>query len=62
MKGMDKQKAKDLVHMIYWFVTDGQKRSEKLMYVPLPEAVQEIDKRGLSKIKFNGEQLFDYSP
>ncbi len=45
MKGMDKQKAKDLVHMIYWFVTDGQKRSEKLLYVPLTSAVQEIDKR-----------------
>jgi len=60
IKGMDKQKAQDMVHMLYWFVTDGQKYSTKLLYVPLPNGVQEIDKRGLAQIKFNGEQLFAY--
>ncbi|HMK32748.1 MAG TPA: phosphate ABC transporter substrate-binding protein PstS [Nitrosopumilaceae archaeon] len=59
VKGMDKQKAQDLVHMLYWFVTSGQKYSTKLLYVPLPTGVQELDKDGLSKIKFNGQQLFD---
>jgi phosphate ABC transporter phosphate-binding protein len=60
IKGMDKQKAQDLVHMLYWFVTDGQKYSEKLSYVPLPSAVQELDKTGISEIKFNGQQLWTY--
>lgn len=60
IKGMDKQKAQDLVHMLYWFVTDGQKYSEKLLYVPLPSAVQELDKKGISEIKFNGQQLWTY--
>ena len=60
IKGMDKQKAQDLVHMLYWFVTDGQKYSEKLSYVPLPSAVQELDKKGISEIKFNGQQLWVY--
>ena len=59
--GMDKQKALDLVHMLYWFVTDGQKYSTSLLYVPLPDIVQELDKRGLSKLKFNGEQLWAYT-
>ena len=60
LKGMDKQKAQDLVHMLYWFVTDGQKYATKLLYVPLPSAVQELDKKGISEIKFNGQQLWSY--
>lgn len=60
LKGMDKQKAQDLVHMIYWFVTDGQQYSTKLLYVPLPSAVQEMDKKGISEMKFNGQQLWSY--
>ncbi|HET7336608.1 MAG TPA: phosphate ABC transporter substrate-binding protein PstS, partial [Candidatus Nitrosotalea sp.] len=60
LKGMDKQKAHDLVHMLYWFVTDGQKYSTKLLYVPLPSVVQELDKKGISEIKFNGQQLWTY--
>lgn len=60
IKGMDKQKAQDLIHMLYWFVTDGQKYSKDLLYVPIPYKVQELDKIGISKIKFNGEQLFSY--
>ncbi len=60
LKGMDKQKAHDLVHMLYWFVTDGQKYATKLLYVPLPSAVQELDKKGISEIKFNGQQIWAY--
>jgi ABC-type phosphate transport system substrate-binding protein len=58
--GMTQQKAHDLVHMLYWFVTDGQKYSEKLSYVPLPPAVQDLDKKGISMLKFNGQQLWTY--
>lgn len=60
INGMDKQKAQDLVHMLYWFVTDGQKYSEKLLYVPLPSAVQDLDKKGISEIKYKGQQLWSY--
>jgi len=60
LSGMTKQKALDLVHMLYWFVTTGQTYSKALLYVPLPSEVQELDKRGISKLKFNGQQLWAY--
>lgn len=56
----DKEKAKALVHLIHWMITDGQKFSKPLLYDPLPPAVQEIGKQGLARIKFNGEQLWKY--
>lgn len=56
----DKEKAKALIHMIHWMVTDGQKFSKPLLYIPLPSGVQELDKQGLARIKFNGEQLWNY--
>ncbi|MGI0074486.1 MAG: phosphate ABC transporter substrate-binding protein PstS [Nitrosotalea sp.] len=60
LKGMTMQQAQDLVHLLYWFVTDGQQYSTKLLYVPLPSAVQDIDEKGISEIKFNGKQLWSY--
>ena len=60
LKGMDQQKADDLVHMLYWFVTDGQNYATKLNYVPLPDSVQELDKKGISEIKFKGQQIWSY--
>ncbi len=61
IKGMDAQKAKDLVHMLYWFVTDGQQRSTKLLYVPLPDGVVQIDEQGLHKIMFKGHAVWPSS-
>ncbi|MFN3654119.1 MAG: phosphate ABC transporter substrate-binding protein PstS [Candidatus Nitrosotenuis sp.] len=58
----DKEKAKTFVHLLYWMVTDGQKFSKPLLYVPLPPSIQELDKEGISRIKFNGEQLWKYEP
>ncbi len=58
---MDLQKAKDLVHMLYWFVTTGQQSSTKLLYVPLPYGVVQIDERGLHKIMFNGQPVWPNS-
>ncbi|NDF47957.1 MAG: phosphate ABC transporter substrate-binding protein PstS [Nitrosopumilaceae archaeon] len=55
----DKDMAKAFVHMVYWMVTDGQKFSKPLGYVPLPPAIQELDKQGISRIKFEGEQLWN---
>jgi len=60
-KGMTLQRASDLVHMLYWFVTDGQKRSTKLLYVPLPDGVVQLDERGLHKIMFNGKPVWPSS-
>lgn len=60
LKNMDKEKAKAMVHLIYWMITDGQKHAPTLLYVPLPAEVQEIGKQGLAQIKYKGEQLFAY--
>ncbi|MDE1769799.1 MAG: phosphate ABC transporter substrate-binding protein PstS [Thaumarchaeota archaeon] len=60
LSGMSQQKAQDLVHMLYWFVTDGQQYATKLLYVPLPSTIQELDEKGISEIKFNGQQLWSY--
>lgn len=56
----DKDTAKALVHQIYWDITDGQKSLGPLKLAPLPDQIVELDKRGLSKINFKGEQLFAY--
>lgn len=58
----DKEKAKALVHLLYWMVTDGQKFSKPLLYIPLPTSIQDLDKEGIARIKFNGEQLWKYEP
>lgn len=56
-----KEKARAMVHMIHWMITDGQKHSSKLLYVPLSDAVKEIGKQGLGRVKYNGETLFKYT-
>jgi len=56
----DKDMASAFVHMLHWMITDGQKFSKPLGYVPLPETIQELDKQGISGIKFEGEQLWSY--
>ena len=60
IKGMDKDTAKALVHQIYWEITDGQQKLAYLKLAPLPAELQELDKRGLSKIDFKGSQLYAY--
>lgn len=56
----DRDMATALVHMVHWMVTDGQKFSKPLGYVPLPQNIQNLDKEGLARIKFNGEQIWNY--
>jgi hypothetical protein len=56
----NKEQAKSIVHLIHWMVTDGQKFSRSLMYVPLPDKIVELDKKGLSKITYDGEVLWKY--
>ena len=56
----NKDHAKSIVHMIHWMVTDGQQFSRSLMYVPLPDKIVELDKKGLSKITYDGQVLWKY--
>ena len=60
----DLDKAKAIVHMIYWMITDGQQYSEKLLYVPLPPAVQEHNKEALGSIYFKSydNKIWNYQP
>jgi phosphate ABC transporter phosphate-binding protein len=55
------EQAKALIHMIYWMVTDGQKFSPDLLYVPLADKVVELDKKGLSKVTYGGDVIWNYS-
>ena len=57
----NKDQAKTVIHMIHWMITDGQKFSPTLLYVPLSDKVVEIGKNGLSKVTYGGETLWDYS-
>jgi phosphate ABC transporter phosphate-binding protein len=56
----DMDNAKALVHLVHWMITDGQKFSKPLLYVPLPPAIQDLDKQALSRITFGGEQVWNY--
>ena len=58
--GIDKDAAKALVHQIYWEITDGQQFVPSLKFAPLPSELQDLGKRGLSKISYQGQQLFAY--
>jgi len=44
---MDMQKAKDLVHMLSWFVTTGQQSSANLLYILGDCFTKEREKRKL---------------
>ncbi len=56
-----KEEAKAVIHMIYWMITEGQQYSPELLYVPLADKVVELGKRGLSKVTYDGEVLWEYS-
>lgn len=56
----NKEQAKAVIHMIHWMITDGQEFSSSLLYVPLADKVVELGKQGLSKVTYDGEQLWDY--
>ncbi|MGI0057060.1 MAG: phosphate ABC transporter substrate-binding protein PstS [Nitrosarchaeum sp.] len=54
------EEAKTMLHMIHWMITDGQEFSRSLLYVPLPDKVVELDKKGLSKLTYGGQVLWKY--
>jgi phosphate transport system substrate-binding protein len=55
----DKAQAKEVVNLIKWMITDGQKYSPELLYVPIPPEVTEIGLEGLARVTYNGEKLYD---
>ncbi|MDE1769781.1 MAG: phosphate ABC transporter substrate-binding protein PstS [Thaumarchaeota archaeon] len=55
--GMTREKAKEVVNLINWIITDGQQFSPSLEYAPLPDGVKQKDIEGLAMIKYNGESL-----
>lgn len=57
----NKEQAKAVIHMIHWMITDGQEFSPSLLYVPLADKVVELGKRGLSKVTYDGDTIWDYS-
>lgn len=54
---IDEQKAKSLIKFINWAITDGQKFSESLGYVPLPKSVVDINKDTLNTLTFKGNPI-----
>ncbi|HXV50718.1 MAG TPA: phosphate ABC transporter substrate-binding protein PstS [Nitrosopumilaceae archaeon] len=55
----DKAQAKEVINLIKWMITDGQKHSPELLYVSIPVEVTEIGLKGLARITYNGEKLYD---
>ena len=55
----DKAQAKEVVNLIKWMITDGQKHSPELLYVPIPPEVTELGLEGLARITYNGEKLYN---
>ncbi|MBS3926685.1 MAG: phosphate ABC transporter substrate-binding protein PstS [Nitrosarchaeum sp.] len=54
-----KDEAKAIIHMIHWMITDGQQFSSSLLYAPLPNQVIDLDKKGLSRVTYDGEVLWN---
>jgi phosphate transport system substrate-binding protein len=52
--GLDQPKAKSLVDFISWVITDGQKLTPNLGYVPLPAEVVKNVKDTLKSLTFKG--------
>jgi phosphate transport system substrate-binding protein len=51
---IDQQKAKSIVDFLSWAVTDGQKFSKPIGYVPLPAAVVKVNQETLNSLTFKG--------
>ncbi|QLH08745.1 phosphate ABC transporter substrate-binding protein PstS [Candidatus Nitrosotenuis sp. DW1] len=52
-----KEHAVETVNLIKWMITDGQKYSPELLYVPIPAEVTQIGLDGLDKVTYDGMPL-----
>ncbi len=51
------EKAKAISKFLSWAITDGQKFSKPLGYVPLPSSVVKINQQSLNSLTFNGKPI-----
>lgn len=58
----DSTKARGLVWMLHWMVTDGQQYAPELGFVPLSDDIAEIAKLGLARIRYDNSIIWDYNP
>ena len=54
----DYNHAKEIVNLIAWIITDGQRYNADLLYVPISEPVQNIGLEGLAKITYQGQSVY----
>ena len=54
--------ARGLVWMLDWMITEGQQYSAGLGFVPLPDEVVELGKRGLGSVTYDGTTVWEYVP
>jgi phosphate transport system substrate-binding protein len=54
---MNLDKAKALAKFLWWEIHDGQKYSEALIYVPLPQNVVAADEQLLMTLNYQGQPL-----
>ncbi len=52
-----KEHAMETVNLIKWMITDGQKYSPELLYVPIPAEVTQIGLDGLDRVTYDGKPL-----
>ena len=54
----DRAHAEEIVDLIAWMITDAQRHSPQLLYVPIADTVSNIGLKGLAQITYGGEQLY----
>ncbi len=56
-RNRSKEKAEELVRLLWWMSHDGQKHAEPLDYAPLPEAAQKRAEELINSITYDGKSI-----
>ncbi len=56
-KGKSLDQAKQIVNLVHWMFTKGQKYAEPLFYAPLPQAAVDRNDANLKTITYNGKPI-----
>ena len=59
--GRDREKAENLVKLLWWVIHEGQKFCEPLHYAPLPEKVVKKAENIIRSVVYNGKSLLEKS-
>jgi phosphate ABC transporter phosphate-binding protein/phosphate ABC transporter permease protein PstC len=54
---MTKEKAREITEFVQWAVTDGQRFAPGLGYIPLPDAVVQLNEETLGSLTYQGEPV-----